>query len=278
MVETLDKQWLDWIRDNFARGCIKEDMLEVMLQAGISRQTALFNLENYATSIPFQQEASYLFQHENSLRTSDGQQMQVSMRIDAPDIVLLDNFMSHAECDELCALSIGSLTKSTVVDDATGKIVGHAERVSQGTHFNVGQNNLVKRIEARISELTSIPVCNGEGLQILNYVKGGEYRPHFDYFPANQGGRTHTEAGGQRIITVIIYLNHVEAGGATIFPNLNLNIYPKKGAALYFSYFNSFGQVDPNTLHGGTPVIEGEKWIATKWLREREYRQADAPT
>lgn len=276
-METLDQQWLEWIRDNFARGCIKEEMLEVMLSAGIARQTALFNLENYLSHMPFQQQASFLFQQGNSIRTSDGQQMQVSMRIDAPDIVLLDNFMSPAECDELRALSIGSLTPSTVVDDATGKVVGHAERVSQGTHFNVGQNNLVKRIEARISELTSIPVCNGEGLQILNYVQGGEYRPHFDYFPDNAGGRIHSEAGGQRIITVIIYLNDVTAGGATIFPNLNLHIYPKKGAALYFSYFNALGQTDPNTLHGGTPVIEGEKWIATKWLRECEYQQADAP-
>ena len=114
------------------------------------------------------------------------------MRIDAPDIVLLDNFMTDAECDELCALSKGTLTNSTVVDDTTGKLVGHAERISQGTYFAIGQNALVKRIEARISEITSIPVSHGEGLQILNYVSGGEYRPHFDYFPDSEGGQVHT--------------------------------------------------------------------------------------
>jgi prolyl 4-hydroxylase len=297
-MQTLDRQWQDWIRDNFARGCIKEDMLKIMVKAGISEQTAVFNLVAFstaglqpATAKPstaqaanpiaakaavalnneYQQEASYLFQHENTIVTSDGQQIQVAMRIDAPDVVLLDHFMTEAECDELCEASRGTLTKSTVVDDATGASVDHAERISQGTYFLLGQNDLVKRIEQRISEVTNTPVVNGEGLQILNYVGGGEYRPHFDYFPDNEGGRVHLARGGQRIITVIMYLNNVTAGGATILPKINLSVYPKKGSALYFSYFNSIGQIDPVTLHGGAPVIEGEKWIATKWIREREY-------
>ena len=37
---------------------------------------------------------------------------------------------------------------------------------------------------------------------------------------------------------------------------------------LNFSYCNSLGQVDPLTLHGGAPVKQGEKWIATKWMRQ----------
>jgi prolyl 4-hydroxylase len=199
--------------------------------------------------------------------------MQVAMRIAAPDIVLLDNFMTHAECDDLCAQSVSTLTKSKVIDDATGDSVAHDARSSLGTYFSLGQTPLVQTIEARLSEITNTPVVNGEGLQILNYAGGGEYRPHFDYFPVEkEGGRIHAAKGGQRIITVIMYLNDVAAGGATIFPNINLNIYPKKGSALYFSYFNSKAQVDPATLHGGAPVIQGEKWIATKWIREREYR------
>ena len=138
-------------------------------------------------------------------------------------------------------------------------------------HFTLGQNTLVKKIEARISEITGLPVINGEGIQILKYVDGGEYRPHFDYFPDNEGGRANMAHGGQRIITIIMYLSDVVAGGATIFPKVGLSVYPKKGAAVYFSYFNSLEQVDPSTLHGGAPVIKGGKWIATKWIRERAY-------
>lgn len=69
-----------------------------------------------------------------------------------------------------------------------------------------------------------------------------------------------------------MYLNNVTAGGATIFPHINLNIYPNKGSVLHFSYYNSLRQVNTNTLHGDVPVLAGEKWIATKWIREREYR------
>ena len=287
-MQKLDKAWQDWIGENILRGCSRGVMLKDMLKAGIAEETALFNLTNFVpdtgtsngvdvgvkTSVEsgdYVQEASYLFQYENSIVTKDGQQIHVTMRVTKPDVVLLDNFMTHEECDAFCELSKSTLTKSTVVDDATGDSVNHEHRISLGTYFTLGQNDLVKKIEARIAEVTGTPVPNGEGFQILNYAGGGEYRPHFDYFPDNAGGRVHTAHGGQRIITVIMYLNDVKAGGATILPDINLSIYPKKGSALYFSYFNSKGQVDSSTLHGGAPVIEGEKWIATKWIRERVY-------
>jgi prolyl 4-hydroxylase len=78
--------------------------------------------------------------------------------------------------------------------------------------------------------------------------------------------------GGQRVATLIIYLNNVAQGGETIFPEINLKITPIQGNALYFAYTNSKNQVDPLTLHGGCPVLEGEKFIATKWMRQKEYR------
>lgn len=287
-MQKLDKAWQDWIGENILRGCTRPAMLKDMLKAGIAEETALFNLANFVpitgagkgidtcakTSVKsgdYVQEASYLFQYENAIATKDGQRIQVAMRMTKPDLVLLDNFMTHEECDAFCELSKSTLTKSTVVDDATGDSVNHEHRISLGTYFTLGQNDLVKKIETRIAEVTGTPVPNGEGFQILNYVGGGEYRPHFDYFPDNAGGHVHTAHGGQRIITVIMYLNEVKAGGATVLPDINLSIYPKKGSALYFSYFNSKGQVDPSTLHGGAPVIEGEKWIATKWIREKVY-------
>ncbi|MGQ0442335.1 MAG: 2OG-Fe(II) oxygenase [Methylophilaceae bacterium] len=283
MVQILDDQWQHWISENFLNGCNKAEMLKAMLDAGVPETVARYNLASYNTlgaSVdanklapinPFQPEASYLFQHNNKLVVKDGQIIHVAMRCHAPDIVLLDHFMTDTECDELCALSKSSLTKSTVVDDATGEGVKHAHRSSQGTHFTLGENALVSKIEARISEITGQPPINGEGIQILNYIDGGEYRPNFDYFPDTEGGRANMLKGGQRIITIIMYLNNVTAGGATIFPAINLSVFPKKGSALYFSYFNALGQVDPRTLHGGAPVIQGEKWIATKWIRENAY-------
>jgi prolyl 4-hydroxylase len=45
----------------------------------------------------------------------------------------------------------------------------------------------------------------------------------------------------------------------------------RQGGAVYFRYLNGLRQLDPLTLHGGAPVLGGDKWIMTKWMREREY-------
>ena len=86
-----------------------------------------------------------------------------------------------------------------------------------------------------------------------------------------KGSQQHLAVGGQRVSTLVMYLSDVEQGGETTFPDVGVSVVPKKGAAVYFEYCNSQGQVDPLSLHAGNPVIKGEKWIATKWMRQRKY-------
>ncbi len=63
------------------------------------------------------------------------------------------------------------------------------------------------------------PVDHGEGIQVLHYASGAEYRAHFDYFPVEQtGSSTHLATGGQRVATLVMYLNNVEQGGETFYP------------------------------------------------------------
>ena len=63
-----------------------------------------------------------------------------------------------------------------------------------------------------------------------------------------------------------MYLNTPQSGGATTFPDVGLEVAPIKGHAVFFSY----DRPHPSTgsLHSGAPVTAGEKWVATKWLRE----------
>ena len=75
--------------------------------------------------------------------------------------------------------------------------------------------------------------------------------------------------GGQRVGTLVIYLNTPELGGGTVFPDVGLEVAPVKGNAVFFSYDRPHAST--RTLHGGAPVLAGEKWVATKWLREREF-------
>ena len=127
----------------------------------------------------------------------------------------------------------------------------------------------IQKIDKRISEVMNWPIENGEGIQILNYKIDDQYKAHFDYFPEQQ---VDLDKGGQRVSTLVMYLNDVEQGGETSFPEIGLSVAPKKGSAVYFEYFNSKGQLDSATLHSGDPVKKGEKWIATKWMRQSPYK------
>lgn len=202
----------------------------------------------------------------------DGHVVELRMALSSPRIVLFGNLLSADECEELIELSRHKLERSSVVNAATGDYDVHPYRTSLGTHFRRGENPLIARIEGRIGKLLEFPVEHGEPVQILYYRPGAEYRPHFDYFnPALPGNDKVLAMGGQRVATVVMYLNDCEAGGATVFPQLGLEVTPQKGDAVYFAYVAADGALDPRSLHGGATVEKGEKWIATKWLREYEY-------
>jgi len=187
-------------------------------------------------------------------------------------VAVFDNLLSEDECDELVRLSSAKLKRSTIVDPETGNEEIINARSSYGTFFSLNENAFIATLDARISAVMHLPVDNGEGIQILNYQIGGEYRPHFDYFPpSDPGNAVHLARGGQRVSTLVMYLNDVEEGGETIFPDIGLSVTPRKGSAVYFEYCNSLNQLDPLSLHGGTPVVRGEKWIATKWMRQSRY-------
>ena len=198
--------------------------------------------------------------------------VEILMTLGSPRIALFGNLLSAQECEQLIEASRHRLERSTVVNAETGEYDVHADRTSAGTHFERGETPLVARIEKRLGELIGCPVDNGEPLQVLHYLPGDEYKPHYDYFDASQpGGERVLAMGGQRIATVVMYLNDVEAGGSTVFPALGLEVLPRRGSAVYFVNASASGEVDPRTLHGGSPVVAGEKWIATKWLRQRRY-------
>lgn len=205
---------------------------------------------------------------------ADGRDVRILFALNAPRVVLFGGLLSHDECDEMIRLATPKLTRSTVVNAATGAYDVHEARTSKGAHFERGENELVRKIEARIADLTSLPVEHGEPIQILHYMPGAEYKPHFDYFdPKLSGNEKVLAMGGQRIATLIMYLNDVESGGSTVFPDIGLDVLPHKGNAIFFAYSSERGELDNRTLHGGSPVASGEKWIATKWIRVGPYRQ-----
>jgi prolyl 4-hydroxylase len=198
-------------------------------------------------------------------------QVQVLLTMAQPRIVLFGNLLSPEECDTVIAGASTRMARSLTVVTQTGGQEINDDRTSDGMFFQRGESPLIQRIEERIARLLNWPIENGEGLQVLHYRPGAEYKPHHDYFdPTEPGTPSILRRGGQRVGTLIIYLNTPEKGGGTIFPDAQLEVAPQRGNAVFFSY----ARPDPSTrtLHGGAPVIARDKWIATKWLREREFK------
>jgi prolyl 4-hydroxylase len=105
-------------------------------------------------------------------------------------------------------------------------------------------------------------------MQVLKYRPGAQYRPHHDYFcNSAPGASVLLQRGGQQVGTFLMYLNTPEEGGGTTLPDVGLEVAPVKGNAVFFSYDRPHAST--KTLHGGAPVTTGEKWVATKWLRQR---------
>ncbi|GDY35221.1 2OG-Fe(II) oxygenase [Acidovorax sp. NB1] len=197
--------------------------------------------------------------------------VNVLLAMAQPRIVVFGNLLSPEECDALIADAEPRLARSLTVATKTGGEEVNDDRTSDGMFFQRGETPLIQRIEARIARLLNWPIENGEGLQVLHYRPGAEYKPHYDYFdPAEPGTATIVKRGGQRVGTLVMYLNTPEKGGGTTFPDVHVEVGPQRGNAVFFSYDRP--HTSTRTLHGGAPVIAGEKWIATKWMREREFK------
>jgi prolyl 4-hydroxylase len=268
-----------WIGEQTRAGHGPPVLLESMKASGWQEDTALDALEIVLGEMLEAQKASALtpvpvpeppLAGSPSRIWAHDREVGVVMSMRSPRVIVFSGLLSDEECDELIELARVRLARSHTVDTATGDSEINEARTSDGMFFARAENELCARLEARLAALCGWPVENGEGLQILHYRPGAEYKPHYDYFdPAKPGTPVILKRGGQRVATIVTYLNTPAAGGGTTFPDVDLEIAALKGNAVFFSY----DRPDPATrsLHGGAPVVAGEKWVATKWLRSGRF-------
>jgi prolyl 4-hydroxylase len=270
-----------WIIEQATAGHKPEVVLESMRASGWNEDSAVAALEEVlnrfledrvkqAVPPPPVRVPEPLPQGTRTTIWAGDREVKVLVSLHDPRVVVFGGLLSDEECDEMIELARGRLARSETVQTETGSSEVNEARTSQGMFFDRGEKEIVKRIEARMGVLLDWPVENGEGLQILRYLPGAEYKPHYDYFdPAHSGTPTILKRGGQRVASLVCYLNTPAGGGATIFPDVKLDVAPVKGNAVFFSYDRAHPAT--RTLHGGAPVVEGEKWVATKWLREGRF-------
>lgn len=277
----VDPALAQWMLARVHAGDTPDQMLQAMLAQGWQRQPALDAIEStlrehvdgvvaanaLPQAVPVPQPIDANGDWELDV---DGRQVQVLASMLLPRVVVFGGLLDREECEGLIALARDRLAPSTTLNLETGEDQQVRDRSSEGVFFQRGEDPLCARIEARIARLLGWPVENGEGLQVLRYGPGAEYRPHYDYFdPARPGSAATLARGGQRVASLVMYLNTPRSGGATRFPDVHFEVGAVQGNAVFFSYDRAHPVT--RSLHAGAPVATGEKWVATKWLRERRH-------
>lgn len=273
--QVITPELCEWISEQSSAGHASESILAAMLGSGwdesIARQALARTLGQSATLTAPPRATPGLPEPDLSrfapVVDAGDRLVKIVMALRQPRVVVFSELLSEDECDGIIHLASARLARSeTVATGGEGSEV-NAARTSDGMFFERGETELINRIETRIAALLRWPLDHGEGLQVLRYRPGAEYQPHYDYFdPGHVSTPNILRRGGQRVGTLVIYLNTPVAGGSTIFPDIGLDVAPVKGNAVFFSYDRPHPATQ--TLHGGSPVVEGEKWVATKWLRQ----------
>lgn len=287
-MHTIDPALAQWVRARIAEGRDRSVVIGLLREHGYDRPLA-----EWVTAQLFWEQAradaaddahagdpaAQRFEPAHPLRcdphvhriAADHGDIAVLSRCERPHVAALGNVLTAAECAALVAYARPRLQRGRVVNPQGGIGAIDPRRTSDEAFLKPGETPLVARIDARIRTLSGVPVSHGEGLLVMRYGVGGEYQPHYDYFDHERPGELAHLDIGQRMATLVIYLTDVPAGGETIFPRAGLSVAPIAGNAVYFAYTDAAGGTDPLSFHGGAPVLAGEKWIATKWLRSKPW-------
>lgn len=190
---------------------------------------------------------------------------------DDPFIRSMPGFLDELLSDYVMLAARPHLKPATVNDAERGMEVQDASRTNNFMGFFLLEGDaVIQSLNRRIARASGTPVENGEVLGVLHYRPGQTYMSHHDYFdPDFPVHKQDMEAHGQRAWTFLVYLNEEFAGGETRFDELDLTFKGRRGEALLFRNVTETGDIEPLTRHTGLPPTSGEKWIISKWIRDR---------
>ncbi len=188
-----------------------------------------------------------------------------------PRIRTVEGFVPSSVCRWLISVGEGRVRPALVYDSASGGGRVEAARSNSALELSIIDLDLVTAVvRQRISAIAGPPVMAMEPPQILHYRLGEKFDLHYDFLDGGQPGFARDVAlRGQRIITVLIYLNSDYEGGETVFPKAKVSVKGGAGEALLFANVAADGRPDPLTLHAGSAPTAGEKWVFSQWIRDR---------
>jgi prolyl 4-hydroxylase len=183
-------------------------------------------------------------------------------------IKIYDNFISNEDCDQLLKIAQGRFIDSTVYVSNQGE-VDKSARSSSNVYFSRAENDIISKIENKVSNMLNIKLDQIEPLQIVKYEKGQQYKYHYDFFDDQTD-----QKNNQRTHTYLVYLNDLneQDGGSTHFPYYKCKFYPYKTRAIHWENSYPDGSVNKLSLHAGEPILsDTTKYVLTIWTRASSY-------
>lgn len=178
-------------------------------------------------------------------------------------VLRVAKLLTDDECMHIVRSAADLLQPATVADPRTGRLMPHPVRTSDAAVLSPVREDIVLRaINVRLAASSGTDVRQGEALTVLRYLPGQQFRLHSDVLP---------NVRNQRMMTILIYLNDDFKGGETTFPDHRLTISPKQGDAVIFKNLDAAGRPLTHARHAGEPVVQGTKWLATRWIRARPF-------
>uniref|UniRef100_A0A2M4BKI1 procollagen-proline 4-dioxygenase n=1 Tax=Anopheles marajoara TaxID=58244 RepID=A0A2M4BKI1_9DIPT len=186
-----------------------------------------------------------------------------------PFIVVYHEMISDREISNVLEAAHPRLNRALVFQANKFSVTNYRTSTNAWLDVDTVYTNL-KPIVQRVEDMTGLPKRSYDQLQIGNYGVGGHYSTHHDYDVPAEGQEAFPSLGkGNRIATVMYYLSEVDVGGATVFPDIDVAVFPQKGSAVFWYNLHRNGTSDPRTLHAACPVMLGSKWVANQWIHER---------
>lgn len=265
--DDLGPGWDEWVKHNVERGCDPRHMFTAMVDSGIDRKQAAQALGLTNQPLPSTAGDNTTFPYGHIPKSL----LSVSQRIVAKgapaQLHLVQDFLTAEECQRIIDKAKNKFRPS---DITTAEYEPDKNYRTSQTHDFDPQDQFYQQIDRKISQLVELPLDYAEATQVQHYRRGNEFKQHTDYFePHSLEWDTFAAENGQRTWTVTVYLNHVAEGGHTDFLRLGVSIKPQPGMAVAWNNLDEFGRGNPDTLHQGSKVTRGEKYIITKWFRDR---------
>ena len=246
--------WKEWLLKNRDRGCDPEGLMQLALDQGFERDAVAAVLKS---STP-----DWLAWFEAPLTRQEHRPRAWRLDTSLAKVYELPGLLSHEECEQVIGAINASLQPSRVTR-------GNSDyRTSRTCHLRQHHPELAASLDQRFAALFGVDQRLSEPIQGQRYDSGEYFKEHTDWFsPGTEEYATHTDSGGQRTWTVMVYLNAVERGGETLLCRLGRSFTPVTGMALAWNNLQADGTPNPFTLHEALPVEAGHKWVITKWFR-----------